>query len=39
MRLTDEGHNAIIELRCIQINNTWENIAIQIQLQDDVECQ
>ncbi len=24
MRLTDEGHNAIMELRCIQMNNTWE---------------
>ncbi len=39
MRLTDEGLNAIMELRCMQMNNTWENIGIQIQLQDDVECQ
>ena len=39
MRLTDEGLNAIMELRCMQINNSWENIGIQIQLQDDVECQ
>ena len=24
MRLTDEGLNAIIELRGMQMNNTWE---------------
>ena len=39
MRLTDEGLSAIMELRCMQMNNTWENIGIQIQLQDDVEYQ